>query len=99
MLHARFDCPIISLARVVLRSLLLDEMLVQTEVVPNAVLPTGILGAVEGEVIRDPLVDLGERKSSLSGSEDCHADELSITVSRLRSVVDNRRERVVWRKR
>lgn len=41
-LHARFDCPVISLAGIILWPFLLDECLVQTQVVTNAILPAWV---------------------------------------------------------
>ena len=38
--HARFDGPVTSFARIILGSLLLHECFVQTQVVPDAVLPS-----------------------------------------------------------
>lgn len=41
-LHARLNGPVVTLARIILGSLLLNECLVETEIVPDAILPTGV---------------------------------------------------------
>ena len=47
MLHSWLDSPIVSLSWVVLWSLLLDESLIETEIMSNAVLPSSIRSTVE----------------------------------------------------
>lgn len=64
MFGAGLDDPVVALSRIVLRSLLFDEGFVQAKVMPDAVLPAGVCGVVEGVGIRDPFVDLGEGQSA-----------------------------------
>ena len=60
MLGPRLDGPVAALARIILWPLLLDEALVETEVVSDAVLPAGVVSPVVREGVRNPLVDLGQ---------------------------------------
>ena len=62
---SRLDGPVVAFARVVLRALDLDKVLVKTEVVTNAVLPAALRQAVEDKVVRDPFVDLSECESAI----------------------------------
>jgi hypothetical protein len=41
-LHSWFDCPVVSLAWIVLGSFLFDEGLVQAEIMADAILPTWV---------------------------------------------------------
>ena len=81
------DGPVVTFARVVLGALDLDEVLVQAEVVANAVLPAALGQAVEDEVIGDPLVDLGKREATILCTQDGHTDQCCIAKGRLGSVV------------
>jgi hypothetical protein len=65
--------------------------------VSNAVLPAGVGRTVKGEVVADPIVNLGERELSIGRSEDSHGDQVGVTESRLAAVIDNWREGVVRR--
>jgi hypothetical protein len=87
---SRLDGPVVTFARVVLGALDLDEVLVQAEVVANAVLPTALGQTVKGEVVRDPLIDLGKREATILRAQDGHANQCCITEGRFSSIVGDR---------
>jgi len=80
LLHTLLDSPVVALAGVILGPFLLDECLVETEVVTDTVLPARVPGAIELEVVRDPLVDLRQRETATRSAQDGHADEVRIAV-------------------
>lgn len=63
-LGAGLDAPVVALAGIVLWSLDFDKVLVQTQVVSNAILPACVIGVVERIVVADPLVNLGKGEAS-----------------------------------
>jgi hypothetical protein len=77
---------------IVRRLLCLDEIFVETQFVPDNVLPSTICQAIVGEIIRDPLIDLCERKTVVVCSEYSHGYECSVAIRRsLFFAVDLRR--------
>lgn len=60
----------------------------------NAVLPAGIAGVVEGIVVADPPVNLGEGEALVGRSKDGHSNQLGVAVRGLGAVIDNGRVRV-----
>lgn len=97
LLGAGFDAPVVALARVILGSLNLDEVLVEAQVVANTILPTSVVGVIKRVVVANPLVDLGEGQTTHGRSQDGHANELRVAVGGFRAVIDDGRERVVGR--
>lgn len=90
MLHARKNDPVVTFSGVILWSLLLYECFVETEVVSNTILPstaTSICSTIERICVCNPFVDLGESELSVLSSQDCHADELGVTMRWLRSII------------
>ena len=81
------DGPVVALAGIVLGPLLLHKGLVQTEVVSDAILPSGIHAPVVLKGVRDPPVDLGEGQAAIRGPQDGHADQHRVTVRRFVAVV------------
>ena len=72
--------PVVALA--VLRATGLDEALVETEVVADAVAPGALLVVVEGEAVHDELVDVAQNEFLLVALEDRHRDEGDVRVRR-----------------
>lgn len=79
-LFAHLDDPIVTLAGVIFRSFLLDETLVKTEVVANAVLPTRVGCFIVRKVVRYPFVDLSQSEATIRRPQDRHPDELGVAV-------------------
>jgi hypothetical protein len=90
-LGARLNAPVVALAWIILGSLNLDKVLVEAQVVTNAVLPAGIVGVVEGIVVADPPVNLGEGEALVGRSKDGHSNQLGVAVRWLGAVIDNGR--------
>lgn len=63
--HARLDGPVTPFARIILGSLFLHERFVQTQVVPDAVLPPCFGDAVVGKGVGYPFVYRGERQAAV----------------------------------
>jgi hypothetical protein len=59
-LGARLNPPVVSLSRIILGPLNLDEVFMEAEIMSDAVLPAGVVGVVKGEVVADPLVNLSQ---------------------------------------
>jgi hypothetical protein len=55
---------------------------VLTQVMPDTVLPSTICQAIVGEIIRDPSIDLCERKTVVVCSEYSHGYECSVAIRR-----------------
>ena len=70
------DGPVVALATV--GATVFDEALVEGEVVSDAVLPSLVLFAVEGEVIHDVLVDVTEHHLLVRVTEDRHRYESNV---------------------
>ena len=70
------DGPVVALAAV--GATVFDEALVEGEVVSDAVLPSLVLFAVEGEVIHDVLVDVTEYHLLVRVTEDRHRYESNV---------------------
>lgn len=83
----RGDGPVIALPWVILGTLPLLECLVQTEVMPDAILPSVLVDAVELERVGDPFVDRSKGEAAVWCTQDSHADQLGITIRRLGAVV------------
>jgi hypothetical protein len=81
------DSPVIALSRIVLGTLPLLERLVETEIMPNAVLPAVLVDAVELEGVRDPLVDRSKSKSAIGCTKDGHANQLGVAVRGFGAVI------------
>jgi hypothetical protein len=94
MLGSSFDAPVVSLSWIILGPLNFDEVLVKAEIMSNAVLPTGVVRIVKGEIVANPLVNLSQRESSIWGSENGHSNKLGVAVLGLSAVIVNRRERI-----
>lgn len=90
-LHARFDCPVIPFSWVILGSFLFNERLVQTQIVTDTVLPTGIAVLVIGKGIRNPLVDLRQSQPPVSRSENRHSNQRCVAIRRFRAIIFDRR--------
>ena len=78
----RLYSPKVTFPWIVRRPLYLDEVLVETQVVPDTVLPSTLCQAIVGEIIRDPLIDLCERKTVVVCSEYSHGYECSVAIRR-----------------
>jgi hypothetical protein len=84
--------PIVTFPWIVRRPVYLDEVLVETQIVPDALPPSAVCQAIVGEIIRDPLIDLCERKTVAVCSEYSHGYECSVAIRRtLFFAVDLRR--------
>lgn len=83
VLAAGVQHPVVSFARIVVMSRNFDETLIETQVVPDGVLPALSVLSVVGKVVHDELVDSVERKSALRALTDRHHDEGVITERRL----------------
>jgi hypothetical protein len=59
----RLYSPKVTFPWIVRRPLYLDEVLVETQVVSDTVLPSTLCQAIVGEIIRDPLIDLCWQKT------------------------------------
>ena len=78
------ESPVGALARPVRPSRDLDKAVVETEVVPERVLPALSVFPVVREVVHDELVDLGEGQHPLLAVVEGHRSECYVGVGRLR---------------
>ena len=78
------ESPVGALAWPVRPSRDLDEAVVETEVVPEGVLPALGVFPVVREIVHDELVDLGERKHPLLAMVEGHCSECYVGVGGLR---------------
>jgi hypothetical protein len=85
------DSPVAAFTWIVLGPLDFDELLVEGQAVPDAVLPTAFCETIKCKVVRDPFIDLRKREAALLRPEYSHANQCSIAVSWPRSL-----NRVWW---
>ena len=77
--------PIVALS--VVRSTVLDEALVQTEIMTYTVTPRLLFVVIVTEIVHDVLVDVAKQHFLILCAEDCHGDEGDVRVGRLVVVV------------
>jgi hypothetical protein len=86
VVRVRVQRPVAPLARLLVVTWHLDEALVQTEVVPDGVLPPLLVLAVVREPLHDELVDAVQGDFLVGGVLDGHCDERDVRVWRLHHV-------------
>lgn len=79
--------PVIALSWVILGALPLLEGLIETEVMPNAILPAALVDAVEFKGVGNPLVDRCQGEAAVRSTKDGHANQLSVAVRGLGAVI------------
>lgn len=57
ILGIRIECPVVATSRIIESSRHPNEERIETQVVPDRVLPDALAGAIVREVVRDPLAD------------------------------------------
>lgn len=83
VLAGRVQGPVVALALAAALPGNFDEALVETQVVPDAVLPALLVLLVEGELGDDVLVDAGQGQPLLRALSDGHGDQSHVRVRRL----------------
>ena len=71
-------CMCAQLTRVVIVPWNLPEAIVERQVMPNGILPSGLAAPVEWEIVRHEGVDLAEGESASRCSLDRHRDECRV---------------------
>lgn len=79
----RINTPKTSLSWFFLTTRYLDEVSVQAEIMPDAILPSFVSGAVVRVVFCDVAVDSAERELFVQRTGDCLHDQLGIGIWRL----------------
>lgn len=82
ILRGRVEHPVVALAGVVVVPRHLDEALVQTQIVPDRILPALLVLPVIGEVPHDVLVDPVQREPLFRAVPDRHHDQGVVAVGR-----------------